>query len=80
MATDPKEAERRAAALEALRNAPPPKTEMESFWQQYGARLVAAVAILLGLWLVTRAVGGLLRTSVAETDRAQEDIRRGLKR
>ena len=80
MAIDPKEAERRAAALEALRNAPPPKTEAESFWQQNGGKIVAAVAILLGLWLVTRAVGGFLRTSVSETDRAQEEIRRGLKR
>ena len=80
MAMDPKEAERRAAALEALRNAPPPKTEVESFWQQNGGKIVLAVALLLGLWLVTRVVGGLVHTSVSETSRAEEELRRGLKR
>ena len=79
MATDPGEAERRAAALEALRTAPPP-AEAHSFWQQRGGKVVLAVAILLGFWLAMRAVGRFMRNSVAETARAEEELRRGLKR
>jgi hypothetical protein len=79
MPSDP-EAERRAAALEALKIAPLPRTEAESFWQQHGGKIVGAVALLLGLWLVSRAVGGFMRHSMSESDRAQEELRRGLKR
>ncbi len=80
MAIDPKEAERRTAALEALKTAAPPRTEVESVWQQHGRKIAAAVALLLGLWLVTRAEGSFLRTSVSETDRAEQELRRALKR
>jgi hypothetical protein len=79
MAPDP-EAERRAAALEALKISPPPRSEAESFWQQHGGKIVGAVALLLGLWLVSRAVGGFMQHSLSESERAQEDLRRGLKR
>ncbi len=79
MAPDP-EAERRAAALEALKIAPPPRTEVESFWEQHGGKIVGAVALLLGLWLVSRAVGGFMQHSMSESDRAQEELRRGSRR
>ena len=80
MAADPNEAERRAAALEALRFAPPETTDAGSFWSRHGRTVVALVAFGLGLWLVTRAVGGFLHTSQAETDRSQDELRRGLRR
>jgi hypothetical protein len=79
MAPDP-EAERRAAALEALKIAPPPRTEVESFWELHGGKIVGAVALLLGLWLVSRAVGGFMQHSMSESDRAQEELRRGSRR
>ena len=75
---EPNEAERRAAALDALKNQTPAETQ--TFWQQHGAKVIAAVAILLGLWLVARAVGSFMRTSVDETSRSQEELRRGMRR
>ena len=75
---DPKEADRRAAALDALRAAPP--AEPRTFWQEHGNKILLAGGILLALWLVMRMVGGFLRTSADETSRAEEEIRRGLKR
>ena len=74
---DPK---RQAAAIEALRAAVPPKSEAETFWQRHGGKVVVAAALLLGLWLVSRAVGAFVRSSVDGTTRAQEDLRRGLHR
>jgi len=75
---EPRDAERRAAALDALKSQSP--VETQTFWQQHGAKVIAAVAVVLGLWLVTRAVGSFLRTSVDETSRSQEELRRGMKR
>ena len=75
---DANETERRAAALDALKTASPRETQ--TFWQQHGTKIAGAVALLLGLWLVTRAVGSFLRTSVEETTRSQEELRRGMRR
>lgn len=80
VALDPKEAERRAAALEALRRAPPPAADGGSFWSRHGRTVIALAGLALGLWLFTRAVGGFLRSSVTETSRSQEELRRGLRR
>ncbi len=75
---DPKEADRRAAALDALKTAS--LRETRTFWQEHGSKVVAAVAVLLGLWLVTRAIGSFMRSSVEETSRSEEVLRRGLRR
>jgi hypothetical protein len=80
MGAEPNEAQRRAAALEALRTAPPQKSEAASFRERYGGKLILAAAVLLVLWLAVRAVGSFLHTSVDETRRAEEDLRRGLRR
>ena len=80
MAIDPKEAERRAAALEALRVAPPPALDTGSFWGRHGRTVIAVVALLAGLWILTRAVGSFLHSSVSETSRSQEELRRGMRR
>ena len=81
MGAEPNDAQRRAAALEALRTAAPPqKNEAASFWERYGGKLILAAVVLLGLWLAVRAVGSFIGTSVNETSRAEEDLRRGLRR
>jgi fatty acid desaturase len=80
MAIDPKEAERRAAALEALRHATPPRSEAATFWEQHGRKIIGGLLLLFGLWLVARAVGGFMHSSASETEKAQEVIRRGLRR
>ena len=49
MAIDPKEAERRAAALEALRGAPTPSIDAGFSWSRHGRALVGLVAFALGL-------------------------------
>ncbi|MGZ6143329.1 MAG: hypothetical protein ACXWLM_08320 [Myxococcales bacterium] len=76
----PVDPQRQAAALEALRTAVPQKSEAATFWERHGGKVVLAVALLLGVWLAARVVGGFLRASVDETSRAQEDLRRGLRR
>ncbi len=80
MAPEPTSAERRAAALEALKNAPPERGQAASFWERSGAKVVGAIALVLGLWLAVRAVGAFVRTSTSESDRAQEELRRGMRR
>ena len=77
MPVDPK---RQAAALEALRTATPPKSEAASFWARYGGRLILAGVLLLGIWAGAWMVGAFVRNSVDETTRAQDDLRRGLRR
>ena len=74
------EAQKQAAALEALRHGPPPKSGAATFWQQHGGKLIATVALLLGLWLLARLVGSFMHTSIAETERTQEELRRGMGR
>lgn len=74
----PVDPQKQAAALEALRTAVPPKTEAESFWERHGGKVIVAVAVLLGLWLAARVVGGFVQHSVDETGRAEETLRRGL--
>ena len=80
MAHKPVDPERQAAALEALRTAVPPRPRAASFWERNGGKVVLAVALVLGVWLFARVVGRLIGTSVAETSRAEEDLRRGLRR
>lgn len=75
---DAKETDRRAAALDALRTAPPAETR--TFWQEHGNKIMIGGAVLLAIWLGTRMVGSFLRTSAEESSRAEEELRRGLKR
>ena len=76
----PVDPQRKAAALEALRNATPPKSQAASFWARHGGKLILAGVLLLGIWVGTRLVGAFVRSSVDETSRAQDDLRRGLRR
>jgi len=76
----PVDPQRQAAALEALRNATPPKSEAASFWGRHGGRLILAGVLLLGIWVGAWLVGAFVRSSVDETTRAQDDLRRGLRR
>jgi len=75
MSVDPK---RQAAALEALRTAEPARTA--SFRERYGGRLILLGVVLLALVVGVRLVGAFLRTSADESSRAQEELRRGLRR
>ena len=77
MPVDPK---RQAAALEALRTATPAKSEAASFWERHGGKLIITGVLLLGIWVGARVVGAFVRNSVDETSRAQDDLRRGLRR
>jgi hypothetical protein len=72
------DAERRAAALEALRAGQPASSPAATFWQQHGGKVIFAVALVLGIWLFARVVGSFVKTSIAETHRTQEEVRRGL--
>lgn len=76
----PGDAERRAAALQAMSQAQPAKTSGATFWEQHGGKVILAVVLLATLWLVSLGVGKFLRSSVAETDRAGQDLRRALRR
>ena len=75
----PDEAARRAAALAALSEGRPAKSTGATFWEQYGGRILVAGALLLALVLVAFAVGKFLRTSISETSRSEEALRRGLR-
>jgi hypothetical protein len=80
MGADESESQRRAAALEALKHAPPQQRDSGSFWNRHGAKVAAIVALALGLWLMARAVGAFMRHSISETERADEELRRGMRR
>lgn len=73
------EAKRRAAALAALQQKVPATPPAQAFWQRNGARIVIGAALLLGLVLIARAVGSFMRTSVSETNRAEQDLRKGMR-
>jgi hypothetical protein len=73
------EAKRRAAALAALQQKAPATPPAQAFWQRHGARIAIGAALLLGLVLIARAVGSFMRTSVSETNRAEQDLRKGLR-
>ena len=75
----PEEAARRAAALQELSKAQPPASAGATFWQQHGGRIVLGGILLLGLLVVALAVGKFMRTSISETNRAEQDLRRGLR-
>jgi hypothetical protein len=76
---DPGEAARRAAALEALRKEQPAKSASTTFWQQHGGKVVLAAVLLLAFWLVALGVGKYLRTSITETSRSEEELRRAMR-
>lgn len=73
------EAKRRAAALVALQQKAPATPPAQAFWQRNGVRIVVGAVLLLGLVLIARAVGSFMRTSVSETNRAEQDLRKGLR-
>jgi hypothetical protein len=73
------EAKRRAAALAALQQKAPATPPAQAFWQRNGARIAIGAALLLGLVLIARAVGSFMRTSVSETNRAEQDLRKGMR-
>jgi hypothetical protein len=80
MAARPVDPQKQAAALEALRTAVPPRPLAATFWDRHGGKVVFAVALVLGVWLFARVVGRFIGHSVAETSRAEEELRRGLRR
>lgn len=73
------EAKRRAAALAALQQKAPATPPAQAFWQRNGAGIAIGAALLLGMVLIARAVGSFMRTSVSETNRAEQDLRKGLR-
>jgi hypothetical protein len=75
----PDEAARRAAALEALSKGQPAQSASATFWEKHGGRIVLGGVLLLALVLVALGVGKFLRTSISETSRAEQDLRRGLR-
>jgi hypothetical protein len=72
------EAARRAAALQALSKAQPAQSAGATFWERHGGSIVLGGILLVGLVLVALAVGKFLRTSISETSRAEQELRRGL--
>jgi hypothetical protein len=77
--TDPGEAARRAAALEALRKEQPAKSAGTTFWQQHGGKMILAAVLLLAFWLLGLGVGRYLRTSISETSRSEDELRRAMR-
>jgi len=75
----PDEAARRAAALEALSKAQPAKSAGATFWEQHGGRFVLGGILILALLLVALAVGKFMRTSISETSRSEQELRRGMR-
>jgi hypothetical protein len=76
---DPGEAARRAAALEALRREQPAKSAGTTFWQQHGGKVILAAFLLVAFCLVGLGVGKYLRTSISETSRSEEELRRAMR-
>jgi hypothetical protein len=70
---------RRAAALEALRIERPAAPPAASFWQEHGGKVILVTGLTLGIWLLARGVGSYMQSSSAETEKAQETIRKGLR-
>ena len=75
----PDEAARRAAALDALGRAQPVKRTGVTFWEQHGGKAVLGGILFAALLLVALAVGKVMRTSISETSRAEQELRRGLR-
>jgi hypothetical protein len=73
------EEKRRAAALAALQQKVPVTPPAQAFWQRNGIRIAVGAALLLGLVLIARAVGSFMRTSVSETNRAEQELRKGMR-
>ncbi len=73
------EEKRRAAALAALQQKVPATPPAQAFWQRNGIRIAVGAFLLLGLVLIARAVGSFMRTSVSETNRAEQELRKGLR-
>ncbi len=75
----PEEAARRAAALGAMSKAQPAKSAGATFWKQNGGRIVIGAFLLLGLVLVALGVSKFMRSSILETSRAEQALRRGMR-
>ena len=73
------DARRRAAALEALREKRAPAPPARSFWERNGTRLLVLAGVILAVALIARAVGRLMGSSIAETRRAEEELRKGMR-
>ena len=73
------DAQRRAAALQALQQQRSPTPPAKAFWERNGARIGIAVALLIALALVARAVGAFMHTSISETARAEQALRKGMR-
>jgi len=73
------EAQRRAAAIQALQEKRSPTPPAKAFWERNGARIGIAIALLIALALVARAVGSFMHTSISETSRAEQDLRKGMR-
>jgi hypothetical protein len=71
--------QRRAAALQALQEKRPATPPSKAFWERNGGRIAIAAAVLLALLLVARAVGAFMRSSISETARAEQELRKGLR-
>jgi hypothetical protein len=71
--------QRRAAALQALQEKRPATPPAKAFWERHGARIGVAVAVLLALALAARAVGTFMRSSISETARAEQELRKGMR-
>ena len=73
------EAARRAAALQALSKAQPAQSAGATFWEQHGGRIIVGGILFVALLVIALAVGRFVRTSISETSRAEQDLRRGLR-
>jgi hypothetical protein len=50
-----------------------------TFWKRNGGRLILGAALLFSLVLLVRGIGRFVQSSVSETARAEEVLRRGMK-
>jgi hypothetical protein len=73
------DARRRAAALEALKEKRAPAPAARSFWERNGFRVLVVAGLVLALALIARAVGSFMRSSISETSRAEQELRKGMR-
>jgi hypothetical protein len=65
--------------LEALSKAQPTKSARANFRERHGRGILVGGALLLVLLLITLAVGKFVRTSISETSRSEQELRRGMR-
>ena len=73
------EAARRAAALGALIQGQPAKSTAATFWTRHGGRIALGGILLLMLIGVATGVRKFMRTSISETARSEQELRRGMR-